>query len=155
MTRITSRQLAAAKKNNGKFVASEADTHYQVIQWLKLKWPRVLFHTDSAGELVFHSQRQRHAKLNHEGIAWPDLQILEARGGWFGLLVEMKKEDENLFSSAGIFKNEHLTRQNHTLTYLNQRNYKAVFAKGFTEITAVIDEYLSAPPTKFKKAKTK
>jgi hypothetical protein len=153
MTRITSAQLAQAKKNGGKFVASEADAHLQVIQWLKLKWPKVLFHTDSAGELVFHSQRQRHAKLNHQGIAFPDLQILAAHGGWFGLFVEMKRDGENLYTAVGIFKNEHLIRQNETIKLLNQRNYKAVFAKGFDEIIRVIDEYLSLPPTKFKKPK--
>jgi hypothetical protein len=131
----------------GRFVAKEADVHYSVVQWLKLKWPKVLFHTDSAGELVFHSQRQRHAKLNHEGIKWPDLQILEARRGYFGCLIEIKREGENLYNDKGMFKTNHLLIQSETLQALSDRNYYAVFSKGFTDTVRVIDWYLSGEHT--------
>src|SRR5580692_2260621 len=135
----------------GRFVAKEADVHYSVVQWLKLKWPRILFHTDSAGELVFHSQRQRHAKLNHQGIAFPDLQILAAHRGYLGLFVEMKRDGEELYNKSGLWKNEHLIRQNETIKLLNDRNYFAVFEKGFDSTITRIDWYLSGPPTKISK----
>jgi hypothetical protein len=131
-----------------KIIADEDRVHYQVVKYLKLKYPKVLFHTDAAGELMLESMRMRQGKLNHPEISFPDLQILEARGGWFGLFIEMKREGENLYSAAGLFKNEHLSRQDATLKALNARNYKAYFAKGFDQITRLIDEYLALPPTK-------
>ena len=79
---------------DNKIIADEDRVHYQVVKYLKLRWPKVLFHTDSAGELMFESQRMRQGKLNHSGISFPDLQILDARGGFLGLLIEMKREGE-------------------------------------------------------------
>jgi hypothetical protein len=140
---------------DNKIIADEDRVHYQVVKYLKLRWPKVLFHTDSAGELMFESQRMRQGKLNHSGISFPDLQILDARGGFLGLLIEMKREGENLYNSAGLFKNEHLSRQNATLKALTDRNYLAVFAKGFDAIRKVIDDYMALPPTKISKPKKK
>jgi hypothetical protein len=136
-------------------IADEDRVHYQVVKYLKLRYPKILFHTDSAGELMFESQRMRQGKLNHKGISWPDLDIREARGGYFGLLIEMKREGECLYNRAGLFKNEHLSRQAKTLIALNERNYLSVFAKGFDAIRKVIDDYMALPPTKISKPKNK
>jgi hypothetical protein len=99
--------------------------------------------------------RMRQGRLNIKGMSFPDLQIMAAHRGYFGLLIEMKREGEELYNAAGLFKNEHLSRQDRTLKALNERNYLAVFAKGFDAIVKVIDDYLSGPPTQVKKSKIK
>jgi hypothetical protein len=131
-----------------KIIANEDRVHYQVVQYLKLRWPKVLFHTDAAGELMLESMRMRQGKLNLQGFSFPDLQIMEARKGYFGLLVEMKREDENLYLVNGLFKDDRISRQDRTIKALIERNYLACFAKGFDSIVKVIDDYLSSPPTK-------
>lgn len=136
---------------DGKIITDEDRVHRQVVEWLKLRHPTVLFHTDSAGELMLDSMRMRQGALNIKGLSWPDLQIMAAHRGYFGLLIEMKREGEELYSAAGLFKNEHLSRQDRTLKLLNERNYLAVFEKGFDRITAKIHWYLEGPVTKIPK----
>ncbi|HLZ17588.1 MAG TPA: hypothetical protein VKQ08_11135 [Cyclobacteriaceae bacterium] len=138
---------------DNRIIADEDRVHAQVVTWLKLKHPTILFHTDAAGELMLESMRMRQGRLNIKGISFPDLQIMAAHRGYFGLLIEMKREGEELYNTAGLFKNEHLSRQDCTLKALTERNYLAVFAKGFDAIVKIIDEYLSGPPTQVKKAK--
>lgn len=162
--RPTAKQLQTYRKTgkkkgfsirDGKIVTDEDRVHRQVVEWLKLVHKDVLFHTDAAGELMLDSMRMRQGALNIPGISWPDISIMEARGGYFGLLVEMKRDGEELYNAAGMFKNDHLSRQDRTLKLLNERGYLAVFAKGFDNIIKAIDGYLSLLPTQVKKSKRK
>ena len=158
--RPTAKQLQTYKKTgkkkgfsirDGKIITDEDRVHRQVVEWLKLVHPGVLFHTDAAGELMLDSMRMRQGALNLPGISWPDIQIMAAHRGYFGLFIEMKREGEKLYNDAGIFKNEHLQRQDRTLWLLTERNYLAVFEKGFEAIIEKINWYLLGPPTKIPK----
>jgi hypothetical protein len=138
---------------DNRIITDEDRVHQQVVKWLQLVHKDVMFHSDAAGELMTESMRIRQSKVNMPGISFPDLQILEARGGYFGMLVEIKREDETIFNGAGMFKNDHLKRQGLTLMMLKDRNYKAIFSKGLDNIIREIGLYLAMPPTKFKKHK--
>jgi hypothetical protein len=140
---------------DGKIIVDEDRVHYQVVKYLKLRYPKLLFHTDAAGELMLESMRMRQGKLNLQGFSFPDLQIMEARGGWFGLLIEMKRDNENLYTASGLFKDDRLSRQDRTIKALNERNYLAMFCKGFDQIRKAIDDYMALPPTKVSKPKIK
>lgn len=127
---------------DGKILQLEARLHYDIVQYLKIAYPRVLFRTDPSGELMTEAQRIRQAKLNIPGTKMPDLIILEARHGYHALFLELKKEDVKLYKANGLFSNEHLSRQAGTLELLRQRGYKAEFAKGFQAARKIIDSYL-------------
>lgn len=138
---------------DNRIIMDEDRVHQQVVKWLNLAHPSVMFHSDAAGELMIESMRIRQSRVNMKGLSFPDLQILAAHGGYFGMFIEIKREGEQIFNQAGIFKNDHLKRQGLTLMMLKDRNYKAIFSKGFDNIIREIGLYLAMPPTKFKKHK--
>lgn len=141
------------KAINGKtkIITDEDLVHIQVVEWLQFRFPWALFHSDAAGELMTDSMRIRQSKVNPKEMSFPDLQILEARRGYFGLFIELKREEEELFAASGLFKNNHLTRQNHTLNLLKKRRFHAEFAKGFEAAIKIIDWYLSGPQTSIER----
>jgi hypothetical protein len=138
---------------DNKIITNEDRVHIQVIQWLQYAYPRAIFHSDAAGELMTASMRIRQSKVNMKEMSWPDLEIPEAHRGFFGMYVEIKREGEQLYKANGTLKNDHLERQAHILGKLTARNYYAIFAKGFEEITQQITWYLSGPKTKVPKHK--
>lgn len=141
--RTTSQQLAAANKNGGRFVAEESALHLQIVNYLKLAYPKILFHTDPAGELMTDAMRIRQARLNIKGVKFPDLQLMEARQGYHGLFLEIKKETQRIYLQNGLFAGDHIKRQAETLQMLRDRGYKAEFAKGFQVAKKIIDQYLN------------
>jgi hypothetical protein len=149
-----SRGFTIRIKDN-RIIAAEEKVHQMVVTYLCYRWRGVMFHSDAAGELMTESMRIRQSKVNMQDISFPDLFIAESRRGFFGMFIEIKREDEQLFNKSGLYKNQHLIRQAKTLEMLRERNYHAIFEKGFDQIIKRIDDYLSGPATKFKKPKLK
>ena len=63
---------------------------------------------------------------------FPDVFVYEARGGFHGLAIELKKEKGGRVSQA----------QKDWLNALEMRGYKATVAKGFDEAVRVLELYL-------------
>lgn len=127
---------------------SEAVLHQQVVNYLKLQYPNVLFRTDfAAGIKMTPGQAVKHKKLQ-AGRAWPDLFIAEPayktfKYDWCGLFIELKKEGTKIYRRDGeLVANEHIREQAEVLDRLQQLGYKAEFACGFEEAKQIIDEYL-------------
>lgn len=83
-------------------------------------------------------------KLKAEGLkaGVEDVMLLVARGGYHGLLIEMKRTD----ASPSDVKPEQLAwHATHT-----RRGYKVVVCKGAEEAKATLLSYLSLPVTKVK-----
>jgi hypothetical protein len=114
-----------------------------VSQFLQTQYPRVLFNLDTSGNFTTIGQ----AKLNkrmRSGNKWPDLFIAEARGGYFGLYIELKAVTP--FKKDGTLKaNEHVKAQNKMLDRLNDRGYMACFGVGLDATINIIKMYLSQP----------
>ena len=77
------------------------------------------------------------------GRGFPDLQILEPRGGFNGLFLEIKRNGERIFKKDGTFASEHILEQADWLNGLRLRGYKAEFAVGFDECKTIIDAYFA------------
>lgn len=82
------------------------------------------------------------AKLKNEGVraGYPDLILDEARGGFFGMRVEMKRD------SGGVVSSDQAT----VMSQLAERGYYVIVAAGADEAFHAIEEYLAWPATKFQ-----
>lgn len=143
----------------------EASVHFQVAQYLKAQYPKVIFRTDfAAGIRMTMGQAVKHKSLQ-AGRAYPDLFIAEAypnsfkrakiseginRGSdgmfavkYLGLYLELKREGTRLWKKNGEPVDVHVAEQNQVLSELTYRGYKAEFAIGFDEAKKLIDEYLN------------
>lgn len=120
----------------------EAILHQQICDYLRVKYPDILFRTDfAAGIKMTMGQAAKHKRLQ-SGRAWPDLFIAKPRGRFSGLFIEIKAA--NIYKKdGGLLKNEHLQEQAVILAKLNLAGYAAEFAIGYTEATRMIDSYLA------------
>ena len=79
------------------------------------------------------------AQLKDEGMlpGYPDLLVDEARGGYFGLRIEMKRQKGGRLSKA----------QRETLDALLERGYLALCCAGVEEAWRAFEDYIHMPPT--------
>lgn len=122
----------------------EANVHQQVVNYLKLQYPKVIFRTDfSAGVKMSMGQAIKHAKLQHSK-GFPDLFIAMPNKTYHGLFIELKNDGVSVFKKDGTLrKDEHLEKQNEVHQELNKVGYFATFAIGFDEAKKIIDQYLT------------
>lgn len=114
-----------------------------VANYIKMQYPNVIFTSESSGIRVsmgvavqMKRQRSKH-KL-------PDLIILEPKGKFHGLCIELKKNRKEIYLKDGsLSSKKHVQEQKKTLDLLNEKGYKAVFSCGFDETQKIIDEYMS------------
>ncbi|WP_307089469.1 hypothetical protein [Arthrobacter sp. B2I5] len=122
--------------------------HQQITEYLKIRYPHVLFRTDFAAGLKLSMQQAILHKKLQASRAWPDLQVAEKShvlyGEYPGLFIELKADGVELYKKDGTLrKNEHYEEQAAMLQRLRDRGYKAEFAVGFVQARKLIDEYLT------------
>lgn len=122
-------------------MSSEAQLHEAVCNYIRLQYPNVLFNSDMSGVKLTMGQAIKSKKLR-SSKGFPDLVIYEPRNGKHGLLLELKREGEQLLKKDGTFKTDHLKEQSEVICKLNKSNYVALFAIGFEEAIEIIDKYL-------------
>lgn len=84
------------------------------------------------------------AKMKRMGLrkGFPDLFIPEARNGFHGLFIELKRD-----------KLEHPTKeQREWMSYLNEKSYRAVVCFGVDEAIEEIKKYMSLSEETIKKS---
>ena len=121
---------------------SEKTLHKAVTDYIKLAYPHVKFRSDTGAGTKLTIGQAKAQKAIQNGDAWPDLMIAEARGGWFGLFIELKKVGTILKKKNGMYATTHLIDQADCLEALQAKNYKAEFAVGFDEAKSIIDNYM-------------
>lgn len=127
---------------------TELDIQIQVADYLRLRYPNVLFHSDyGSGIRLTPGQAVKQKRLQGGRRAWPDLFIAYVRSigdrYYHGLFIELKKDGTRLQKRNGDFTSEHIKEQWEMLGALTLRGYKAEFACGFDEAKKIIDEYLA------------
>jgi hypothetical protein len=106
-----------------------------------MQYPNLIWWGNDSGEkksigLAILSKRMR------SGSKIPDLWISEARGGYFGLYIELKVTTP--FKKDGTLKaNEHVKAQSDMLDLLNEKGYMACFGIGLQPTIDIIKMYLS------------
>lgn len=114
-----------------------------VADYLTLRYPRVLFHSDfgSGVKLSFY-QASLQKRQNGGKRSWPDMFIAEPKGKYAGLFIELKRSGTRLKKRSGLWATEHIAEQAKVLENLNEKGYLAKFAVGFSEARDIIDNYL-------------
>ncbi len=104
----------------------------QLRRWPELKW---LFAIPNV-----RSSRIQRMRLGREGVkpGVADLHLPVARGGYFGLYIEMKVKPNKLTHNQTEF-----------MHFVIEQGYHAVVAYGADQAIEMLEEYLSEPPTAF------
>lgn len=121
---------------------NEEGEQIALCDYIKLQYPNVVFTSDHSGLRVTKGLQQKIKRLKSaNGI--PDLLILEARGGYCGLLIEMKATGVTVFRKNGMLRNdEHLRTQYKMLMELSGKGYFSGFCEGFDKAKEVVDWYM-------------
>lgn len=121
------------------FNMSEKSFHTAIATYIKAQYPKAVFTSESSGVRVsigvakmLKGQRSVH-KL-------PDLIVLEPKGGYHGLVIELKEETP--YKRDGSLKKGRGIDQAATLRLLQDKNYYACFGVGFEQTKNIIDSYM-------------
>ena len=120
----------------------EENLQIAVSKYIRLKYPQVIFTSESSGLKLTIGQAVKAKKMRSErGL--PDMIILEPKGKYCGLCLELKREDTTVFLKDGsISKSKHIQEQAAVLRALNDKGYYATFAVGIDEAMRVVDRYM-------------
>lgn len=120
----------------------EYELQAQVCEYLCRQYPNVDFLSDMRGSVkLTMGQAARNKRIQKPNYHGPDLLILEPRGGYHGLFIELKAESP--YKKDGTLKaNEHVQKQFETIRRLNQNNYCACVKWEFDAVKDLIDWYM-------------
>lgn len=131
----------------------EADLQVQVADYLRLRYPNVMFHSDyGSGIKLTKGQAMKQYRQNGGRRGWPDMFIAEPkiRAGFedtwqyesLGLFIELKKEGTRIYKKDGSPASDHIAEQLEVLEALGKKGYYCYMVAGFDEAKEVIDDYL-------------
>lgn len=127
----------------------ESDLQVRVADYLRLRYPNVLFHSDfGSGIKLTQGQAMKQKRQNGGRRGWPDMFIANRRYDlencveYHGLFLELKKDGTRLHKKDGSWATEHIAEQAETLQALQDRGYETYFAVGFEQAKEIIDDYL-------------
>ena len=112
-----------------------------IAAYLRLKYPKIIFHFDLAGLNLSRAQSGM-MKGIQGGRGWPDLFIAEPRGQYHGFFIEIKQEGTRILKLNGMFTIPHIQEQNEMIHILRERTYYACFVIGLDEAIKQINDYL-------------
>ena len=112
-----------------------------VANYLRLQYPKVMFHFDLAGLNLSKAQAGM-MKAIQGSRGWPDLFIAGCNEKYKGLFIELNIESP--FKHDGTLKKDsHLEEQQRTLQQLWDLGYGASFGVGFRQCKEIIDNYMN------------
>lgn len=132
---------------------TELDIQVQVADYLRLRYPNVLFHSDyGSGLRLTPGQAVKQKRLQGGRRAWPDIFIAEPRRNringkqYHGAFLELKRDGVKVFRKDGrVVADKHIREQFYMIDELIDKGYFADFAVGFEQAKSLIDEYLGGP----------
>lgn len=128
-------------KPNADYVRQEHDEQATLMSWISMAFPGVLAFAvpNAAKRSAFLAQR-----LKAEGLTpgIPDVYVEEARGGYFGLRIEMKRSDQARRLDRGLSGD-----QERIIPQLQRKGYKVVVCYSAQAAIDVLTHYMSLPPT--------
>lgn len=121
---------------------SEFELQKAVCNYLKLKYPSVLFDSDTIANVKLTAPQQaRNKAIQKEGFKRPDICIYYPTEKYNGLFIELKTETP--YKKNGLLKaGNHLHGQYHTMMQLTALGYYCTFAWSLEQCIEIIDNYL-------------
>lgn len=128
-------------KINRKCTTSERKEQIALMTWARMQLIPLVGH--ATGGLKSARSGAIDKKM---GVSrgYPDLSLLKAHGGYFGMFIEMK---QNRTYQPSERKTDTWLAQIECISKLNADGYYATFAYGWEMGAAYIKRYLSLPPT--------
>ena len=108
----------------------EAREQERVVQWLRMKYPLILF-TGGFDAAKLRPEQGARRKRSGYLAGTPDILIFEPRGIYHALFVEMKAPERVVVSES----------QDRFLCAAQERGYKTVVCAGAEQAMIVITEY--------------
>ena len=108
----------------------------EAVKYIRLAYPELLITTSPAGMIMSAGMAMKMIRMGYQS-GTPDLIIMEARGGWFGLLIEVK-------TGTGDVSEE----QRRFIHRAERENYVTRISRSVEEIIAAIEDYLVLPRTR-------
>jgi hypothetical protein len=136
---MTIRIKQARKLLKGK----EENVQLQVSRYLQTQYPDIIFFSESSGVRLTMGQAKKLKAMRSTDCKLPDMIILEPRGKYKGLLIELKRDGERVFKADGSPYAGHEFEQWRTLNRLTEKGYFASFAIGFDAAKKIIDNYMN------------
>jgi hypothetical protein len=127
----------------GRFVVPERRELHSFIRWVKLQHKGLLYQFDFAADSLLTPRQAKERKDLSTGDKWPDIFFPEPRGGYYGLYIELKREDTKIYNTKGMFSSDHLEKQAEMLAKLRAKGYEAQFAKGAAGARLLLTQYLN------------
>ena len=130
------------KKPKGKRVLEE-DEQFKVIQYLKEKYPDVIFRVSIDGVRLPIGILMKMKRSGGLQRSLPDIEIFYPNKGYHGLFIEMKVTGRRLKKKNGDWADERLAEQASTIQKLNNLGYYATFADGEIDAIRIIENYFN------------
>jgi hypothetical protein len=108
----------------------------EVVKYIQLRYPKVRYCASAGGVRTTISQARK-MKASGYVKGFPDLQILEPKGGYHGMFLELK-----------TLKGHPTAEQRQWVQHLSNKGYYAKIIKGIDNIIIEIDKYLKYKDTK-------
>lgn len=139
-------------KQKKKRLQPEFILQTELCEFLEWQYPEVLFLSDTVDKLkLTFPQQGRNKKIQKKHFKCPDLLILEPRGRYCGLFIELKVETPFKINGE-LKKSEHLEGQQRAIDQLEKKGYYACFSWGFERTVKLIRLYMAKEDhTKFLK----
>lgn len=119
----------------------EEKLHISICEWMSFQYPDVIFISESSGLRMSMGMAIKLKKMRSRGTHL-DLYILEPRGKYHGLILELKAVDIYYKGTKNLKKNEHVEDQDKMIGRLRKKGYASSFAIGFDEASKIIKSYL-------------
>lgn len=121
---------------------TEKQIHQQVCRYLDLRYPKVIYTSDSSGIRVSIGMAKALKSIRCKGYKIPDLIIMHPNRLYHALIIEIKKDLSQIMTKSGMLKKDkHVQDQNKALSELQRLGYAAIFGCGFDHCKSIIDEY--------------
>lgn len=127
---------------------SENDLQKMVADFLRYSYPDTIFRSDFGSGLKLTMGQAVANKRIQSSRAFPDMMIVEPRGNWHALMIELKREGATVYLKNGeLSANEHIREQAEMIRRLNDLGYYATFCIGFKEARQTIIDYMNLKRT--------
>lgn len=114
-------------------------------EFIKLQYPDVIFTAEASGIHSTIGVAVRKKRMRSTGKL-PDMIILEPRGAYCGLVLELKHKDNPVFKKNGeLVANQRVQEQAEMLERLRRKGYFAAFVVGLEEGIKIFRRYMNLP----------
>ena len=122
---------------------NEYHLHKQIAEYIRLKYPAVIFRSDLGGIKLTIGQAVKNKVLQMDDQGYPDLFIVVGRRGFHGLFLEFKKDALEIYTKNDkLRKNKHIQDQIQMMNRLLEEGYLCKFCWSFIAGTKILDWYL-------------